>query len=150
MLSKRGNCFISTKKSKLDLDLICDFLINQSYWANARTREQIAASFKQAYCFGVYEEDQQIGFARMVTDCAVMAYLGDVFILQTHRGRGLGKWLIETVLNYADFKLISTWLLATKEAHDLYTRFGFTPSPHPERLMVKNCIILKSSLKNIS
>ncbi len=132
---------ISTDKHKLDLEVICNFLAT-SYWASQRTREQIIKGIEQAACFGLYQlnsngKEQQIGYARVITDYAVFAYLGDVFIVPEFQGKGLGKWLVESVLEAPIFKMVSNWLLMTKDAHSLYTQFGFKPYDTPERTMVR-------------
>ena len=100
MESWRENFLISTDKKRLQLKVIINYLQNESYWAKDRTEEIISKAIKNSLCFGLYEADQQVGFARLVTDCATFAYLCDVFILKNYQGRGLGKWLIETVTGY--------------------------------------------------
>jgi GNAT superfamily N-acetyltransferase len=93
---------ISTDTSKLDLELICDFL-STAYWSNQRPQETILKSLEHSLCFGLYHQDQQIGLARVVTDCATFAYVCDVFVIDAYRGQGLGKWLMETIVTHPDF-----------------------------------------------
>lgn len=132
----RDNFFISTEKEKLDLEVIYQFLSN-SYWGQGRSFEQIKQAIENSICFGVYQNNAQIGFGRVITDYSLFAYLGDVFILPEYQGNGLGKWLVETILNEPTLVNIKSWLLGTKDAHGLYEKFGFKPSPNPEKYMVK-------------
>ena len=126
---------VSCDKSRLDLDLIHRFLSNESYWARRRTREQTERAIENSICFGVYRGKKQVGFARVVTDKATFAYLGDVFILTEHRGIGLSKLLMEAIVLHPDVQGLRRWLLATRDAHGLYAQYGFTPLHHPERWM---------------
>jgi N-acetylglutamate synthase-like GNAT family acetyltransferase len=115
---------ISDDKRKLDVGLIHKFLTT-SYWAEGRTIEQVKNSIEHSICFGVYKDDKQIGFARVLTDCTVFAYLMDVFILEGFRGNGFSKLLLKTIFEDNRFKSIKKWMLATKDAHSLYAQFGF-------------------------
>ena len=124
MESWRENFLISTDKKRLQLNVIISYLQNESYWAKDRTEEIISKAIKNSLCFGLYEEDQQVGFARLVTDCATFAYLCDVFILKNYQGRGLGKWLIETVTGYLDAEGVGWTMLATHDAQGLYEEYG--------------------------
>jgi len=128
---------ISTDKSKLDIELIHRFLVEESYWAQTRTFEQTKTAIENSLCFGVYVEDRQIGFARVVSDHATFAYLGDVFILDEYRGKGLSKRLMEIIVSHPDLQGLRRWLLATKDAHGLYERFEFASLKFPERWMEK-------------
>jgi GNAT superfamily N-acetyltransferase len=128
---------ISAEPSRLDLDAICAFL-RRSYWAQDRTRETMQRALEHSLCFGLYEGERQVGFARVVTDYATFAWLADVFIDEEYRGRGLGKWLVETVLNHPELHGVPRWLLATRDAHELYRRFGFAALAAPERRMELN------------
>jgi GNAT superfamily N-acetyltransferase len=110
----------------------------RSYWASERPRETTQRAVEHSLCYGVYNGEQQIGFARVVTDCATFAWLADVFIAEEYRGRGLGKWLVGTILSHHELGSVSRWLLATRDAHDLYRRFGFTALTAPERRMELN------------
>jgi GNAT superfamily N-acetyltransferase len=134
---QRDEIMISTDPSRLNMDAICSFL-SRSYWASDRPRETTQLAVEHSLCFGVYDRDQQIGFARVVTDYATFAWLADVFIEEEYRGRGLGKWLVETVLSHAELRSVARWFLATRDAHELYRRFGFMSLTAPERRMELN------------
>jgi GNAT superfamily N-acetyltransferase len=125
---------ISTDKNKLNIKLIHEFL-TKSYWADGRTFEHVRISIENSLCWGVYLNGEQIGFARVLTDCAVVAYLMDVFITENHRGKGYSKMLLNEILAHSELKSIGKWVLATKDAHDLYKQFGFKAIENPERLM---------------
>jgi len=135
MERQNGEFTISTDRSRLQLDVIQAFMSEESYWAKSRTLEQTRAAIENSICFGVYEGERQIGFARVVSDQATFAYLGDVFILNEFRGRGLSKWLMETIVSHPDLQGLRRWLLATRDAHGLYSQFGFGPLRFPERWM---------------
>jgi len=130
---KRDGFVISTDRSRLDIGAIQDFLAHDSYWARERTQEQTRTAIENSICFGVYDGDRQIGFARVVSDCATFAYLGDVYIIREYRGRGLSKWLMETVISHPDLQGLRRWILATRDAHGLYKQFGFSELKHPSR-----------------
>lgn len=132
---RQGAYLISTDRSRLDLDLVHTFLSKRSYWAQGRTIDVIERSIENSLAFGVFENDQQIGFARIVTDYATFAWVADVFIVETKRGLGLSKWLMEVILSHPDLQGFRRWVLATKDAHDLYRRFGFHDLKRPERWM---------------
>jgi GNAT superfamily N-acetyltransferase len=133
--SKRGEFLISTDPARLDLDVIHGFLTN-CYWAKGIPRDVVARSIEHALCFGVYDESgAQVGFARVVSDFATVAYLGDVFVLESHRGRGLSKWLMECITRHPALQNLRRWILLTRDAHGLYSQFGFTPAKAPERYM---------------
>jgi GNAT superfamily N-acetyltransferase len=119
----------------LDIDRIHEFLSRESYWVPGIHREFVERAIANSICFGVYEDDRQLAFARVISDGAGFAWLADVFVLGDHRARGLGKRLIEFVLAHPDLQRIRRFMLATRDAHDLYSRFGFTALAHPERLM---------------
>ncbi len=134
----RDNYTISTDKAKMDLGAIHGYLSQRSYWAQGRPLEVMQKAIEHSLCFGVYDGSQQVGFSRVVTDCATFAWLCDVFILESHRGRGLGKWMIETVSAHPDLQGRRLFVLATRDAHELYRRYGgFQPLDSPERWMVK-------------
>ncbi|CAL1517116.1 GNAT family N-acetyltransferase [Chitinophaga sp. MM2321] len=135
MIAKKEDYYISTDKSKLDISVIHDFLANESYWAQKIPRSVVEKSVEGSMCFGIYHQDQQVGFARVITDCAVFAYLADVFVINSHRGKGLSKFLLETILSHPDLQGLRKWLLGTADAHKLYRKFGFTEIPNPERFM---------------
>jgi len=135
---QRGEFTISTDRSRLQIGAIHEFLSEKSYWAKERTREQTETAIKNSLPFGVYKGENQIGFARVVTDYATFAYLGDVFILDEFRGKGLSKWLMQTVLSHPDLQGFRRWILATADAHGLYEQFGFSALKVPERWMEKS------------
>jgi len=116
---------ISTDKSKLKTALIHQFLTD-SYWAKGRTFEQVQTTIDNSLCFGLYEDDKQIGFGRIATDYAVFAYVMDVFVLHEHRGKGYSKKLMEAMVNAEELQECKTWMLKTFDAHGLYKQFGFT------------------------
>jgi len=126
--------FISTEKEKFDIDLIHSFL-TRSYWAEGISKEIIKRSIEGSLCFGVFENDKQIGFARMITDKATFAYLADVFIIEEYRGLGLSKWLMEVIISHPDLQGLRRMMLATRDAHELYKKFGFTPLNNVDRWM---------------
>ena len=126
---------ISTDKSRLDVDVIHRFLSEESYWANKRSIEQTKIAIENSICFGVYLGERQIGFARVVSDKATFAYIGDVFILDEFRGRGLSKLLMQSMLEHPELQGLRRWILATKDAHGLYEQFGFSVLKFPERWM---------------
>jgi len=125
---------ISTEKGKMDIDLIHSFL-TRSYWAEGISKEIVRRSIEGALCFGVFENDKQVGFARMITDKATFAYLADVFIIDEYRGLGLSKWLMEVIMSYPDLQGLRRLMLATRDAHELYKKFGFTPLNNVDRWM---------------
>jgi GNAT superfamily N-acetyltransferase len=126
---------ISTNRSRLDIAMIHQYLSNESYWAQNRTLEQTKTAIKNSICFGVYLGDKQIGFARVVSDKATFAYIGDVFILDELRGRGLSKMLMRAMLEHPELQGLRRWVLATRDAHGLYEQFGFTTLKFPDRWM---------------
>ncbi len=132
-----GAYTISTDRARLQIDAIHKFLTQESYWARERTREQTMLAIKNSLPFGVYKGENLIGFARVVTDYATFAYLGDVFILEEFRGRSLSKWLMETIINHPELQGFRRWILATRDAHALYEKFDFTALKFPERWMEK-------------
>jgi GNAT superfamily N-acetyltransferase len=132
---QRGDYAISTDNHLLDIPLIHDFISNQSYWAQDRPIEIVERALDNSLNFGLYKNNQQIGFARVVTDYATFAWIADVFVLPEHRGQGLSKWLMGVVLSHSELQGFRRWVLATKDAHNLYARFGFIPLHRPERWM---------------
>jgi N-acetylglutamate synthase-like GNAT family acetyltransferase len=127
---------ISDDPTHLDIDAICDFL-SRSYWADKRSRATIERSMRHSLNFGVYAGKRQIGFARLVTDYAVFAYLCDVFIHEQYRGQALGKWLMESILAHPELQSLRRWSLVTHDAHGLYAQFGFTELYDPALWMEK-------------
>jgi GNAT superfamily N-acetyltransferase len=135
MESTRSEYVISTEKTRLQHDVIHAFLANESYWAQTRTIEQTQKAIDNSICFGLYCGERQIGFARVVSDLATFAYLGDVFVLEEFRGKGLSKWLMETIISHPDLQGLRRWLLATRDAHGLYAQYDFEPLKFPDRWM---------------
>ncbi|MCB9110263.1 MAG: GNAT family N-acetyltransferase [Anaerolineales bacterium] len=132
----RDHFIISNDPSRLDIDEVCRFL-SRAYWADKRPREAIERSIRHSLNFGIYDGDRQIGFARVLSDRAVFAYLMDVFVHEDYRGKGLGKWLMECITAHPDLQEIRRWVLATKDAHGLYRQFGFTELDDPSLWMHK-------------
>jgi len=132
---RRDAFVISTDRERLNLDAVHGFLTN-CYWAKGIPREVVVRSIQHALCYGVYEDGgAQVGFARVVSDFATVAYVGDVFVLEAHRGRGLGKWLMQCITQHPALQNLRRWILTTRDAHGLYSQFGFTPVKAPERYM---------------
>jgi GNAT superfamily N-acetyltransferase len=127
MERERDGYTISTDPGRLDRELIAGFLHDQAYWARGIQREVVDRSIEHSLVFGLYRGERQVGFARAVTDRATFAYLMDVFVVSAEQARGLGAWLIETVLDHPDLEGLRRFLVATETAHSLYERFGFRP-----------------------
>ncbi|HEY1799738.1 MAG TPA: GNAT family N-acetyltransferase [Terriglobales bacterium] len=134
---KRGEFVITTDKSRLNLDVIHEFLTH-SYWATGISRDVLARSIENSLCFGIYGNDQQAGFARVISDYATFAYLADVFVLEAFRGKGLSKWLMRCIVEHPDLQGLRRWVLGTKDAHGIYAQFGFKPLGSPERFMERH------------
>ncbi|MBV8206205.1 MAG: GNAT family N-acetyltransferase [Acidobacteria bacterium] len=130
----RGDLVISSDRARLDVAFIHEFLTH-CYWAEGIPRPVVERSIANSICFGLYDGASQIGFARVISDCATYAYVADVFVSESHRGRGLGKWLVECVLQHPDLQGLRRWALVTRDAHRLYENFGFAPLAAPERHM---------------
>jgi len=132
---------ISTDKSRLDIGMIHKFLSEDSYWARNIPRTVVERSIEHAICFGAYDGERQVGFARVVTDRAVFAYIGDVFVLPSHRGAGISKQIMRAILDHPDLQNLRRWYLVTSDAHGLYAQFGFgslrSPEKHMERVLAK-------------
>lgn len=135
---KKNGYTISTDKRRLDLKVIQHFLNEESYWAQGRSAKTIGRSVKHSVAFGIYFRRKQVGFARVVTDFATFAWIGDVFVIKEHRGKGLSKWLMEVMLAHPRLQRFRRWLLATKDAQGLYQQFGFVPLKRPERFMERH------------
>lgn len=129
-----GEYCISTNQERLQIDIITGF-IQRSYWAADRSLDAIQRTLVTSLCFGVYHKNLQVGFARVVTDYAAVAWLCDVFIDEAYRGRGLGKLLIQTIVSHPDLEKVKRWTLNTRDAHELYRKFGFTEIKNPEYAM---------------
>ena len=132
---QRDEYTISTDRSRLNLDLIHDYVSNNSYWGKGRLREVVQRSIENSLPFGIYKGNEQVGFARIVTDYATFAWVADVFVLSEHRGRGLSKWLMEVIIAHPQLQGFRRWVLSTKDAHGLYEPYGFIPLKRPERWM---------------
>jgi GNAT superfamily N-acetyltransferase len=128
---------ISTDASLLDFEIIHGYLSGKTYWAAGRSMETVKLSVKNSFCFGMYDAaGRQAGFARVVTDYATFGWLCDLFILDEHQGKGLGKWLVQTIVSHPDLRALKRLQLATRDAHELYGRYGgFTPLAAPELWM---------------
>ena len=130
---------ISTDKSKLDINIIHNYLCDESYWAKNIPVETVERSIEGSCCFGLYVKEnsisKQIGFARVITDFATFGYLADVFIIETYRGKGLAKWMMEMIMKHPEMQGLRGWLLATKDAHALYAKFGFSLLENTGRFM---------------
>ena len=132
---------VSTDKSKLDVPFIQSFL-KDVYWAAGRTMEEVKIAIDSSFCFGIYLEEKQIGFCRVITDYVVFAYVMDVFIDGNHRGKGYSSILINAMMTEPELQQVKIWRLATSDAHFLYKKFGFNSLAHPEKMMEK---IVKAS-----
>jgi GNAT superfamily N-acetyltransferase len=135
-MSKAGEgCIVvTTDRSRLDLDVIHGFLTT-SYWARGVPREIVARSMENSLCFGAFDGDRQVGFARVISDRATFAYICDVFALESDRKRGIGKSLMAAIMAHPELQGLRRWMLATRDAHGLYRQFGFGAPAHPERQM---------------
>jgi GNAT superfamily N-acetyltransferase len=132
---RRGEFLITSEQARLDLGFIHRFLSTSTYWATGRPFEIVQRSVENSFSFGLFQGDRQIGFARVVTDYATFAWLADVFVIDEFRGQGLGKWLVEVIINHPRLQGFRRWVLATKDAHELYRPFGFDDLKRPERWM---------------
>jgi GNAT superfamily N-acetyltransferase len=124
--AEKGSYTITTDNAKMDVDVIHRYLSAESYWAKGIPFEVVKKSIAGSLCFGIFYQGTQVGFARLVTDKATFAYLADVFVLQQHRGKGLSKWLMETIHAHPELQTLRRWVLGTKDAHTLYEQFGWT------------------------
>ena len=131
---RRGRHRITTDPGQVDLDVVHGFLTS-SYWASWISREKVARSIAGSIPFALFEDERQVGFARVISDCATFAWLADVFVVPDRRGAGLGQWLVETILAHPDLQGLRRWSLATRDAHSLYARYGFVRLATPERMM---------------
>lgn len=137
MAANHGELKISTDQGRLDVELIQRFLVEESYWARERTPEQTRTAIENSICFGVYDGERQVAFARVVSDKATFAYIGDVFVVEEYRGRGISKMLMQYIVEHPELQGLRRWVLATRDAHGLYEQFEFAPLRHPERWMEK-------------
>ena len=127
---RRGEFVISSDRARIDLDSTHAFL-TACYWAKGIPRDVVARSIEHSLCFGIYNGMEQVGFARVISDYATYAYIGDVFVLEPYRGQGLGKWLMQCIMQHPTLQGLRRWSLATRDAHGLYTQFGFTSLKAP-------------------
>ncbi len=130
----KGEFTVSTDPARIELDVVHRFL-TECYWANGIPREVVARSIENSLCFGLYTQGKQVGFARVISDYATYAYIGDVFVLESFRGRGLGKWLMECIMQHPKLQGLRRWSLVTRDAHAVYAQFGFTPLKKPQNYM---------------
>lgn len=126
---------ISTDKAKMDIVAIHDFLSNHSSWSNNIPIEKVQISIDNSLNFGVFHNEKQIGFARVISDFSTIAYLGDIYILQEYRGKGLSKKLMDAILQHPNLQKLRRWILLTSTASWLYEKYGFTQLPNPEIYM---------------
>lgn len=132
---KKKGYSISTDKKLIDFERIFKYLDEESYWARGIPRERLMKAIDNSMCFGIYKDGSQAGFARVVTDKATFAYICDVLVLPEHRGAGLSKWLMQTIVQHPDLQGLRRWSLATADAHGLYSQFGFSPISKPQNWM---------------
>jgi GNAT superfamily N-acetyltransferase len=126
---------ISTDRARLDVDVIYGFLSGESYWAHGVPRELVETSIEHSLCFGAFDGAQQVGFARVITDYATFAYIADVFVVASHRGRGVSKEIMRAIREHPELQHLRRWHLVTRDAHRLYEQFGFAALRSPERHM---------------
>jgi GNAT superfamily N-acetyltransferase len=131
---RKGEFLVSTDRALIDLGVVHDFL-TECYWAKGIPRDIVARSIENSLCFGLYAEGKQVGFARVISDYATYAYIGDVFLLESFRGRGLGKWLMECIMQHPRLQGLRRWSLVTSDAHGLYAQFGFEALKKPQNYM---------------
>ncbi|HEX2831635.1 MAG TPA: GNAT family N-acetyltransferase [Thermoanaerobaculia bacterium] len=128
---------ITHDRARMDVTRIHDYLSNESYWARGIPRERVERAIAHSLCFGAFDGAQQVGFARVISDFATFAYVADVFVVESHRGRGVSKQIMRAITEHPDLQNLRRWHLVTRDAHGLYAQFGFTPVDAPERHMMK-------------
>jgi GNAT superfamily N-acetyltransferase len=131
---KNGELLVTTDQTKLDVSAIHDYL-TRCYWAEGISREIVERSLRHSLCFGLFEANQQIGLARVISDYATFAYLADVYVLEKYRGRGLAKWLMRCVQAHPQLQNLRKFVLVTRDAHELYRPFGFEAPKKPQNYM---------------
>lgn len=131
---EKDDFYITTDFKNIDIDAVC-LLLSKSYWANSRPRDIIIKSLENSLCFSLFHKDKQIGFIRVITDCATFAYLCDVIIDENYRSNGLGKWFIECMFKHPDLQNLRRWCLITRDAQEFYKKFGFNSLSNSERYM---------------
>ena len=137
MIWHRAPYRITDDPDAVDLDVVHDFLAS-SYWARGIPRDTVARGIAHSVPFSLFLDDRQVGFARAVSDRATFAYLADVFVVEDQRGRGLAAWLVSTVLAHPELQGLRRWLLATRDAHGLYLKLGFTPPANPATFLTRH------------
>jgi GNAT superfamily N-acetyltransferase len=130
-----GDILVTTDPARLDLATIHDFLSGSSYWANGIPREVMERSIRHSICFGAFDGGRQVGFARVISDRATFAYVADVFVLDSHRGRGVGRRIMACITSHPELQNLRLWTLFTRDAHGLYRHYGFRDARYPDRLM---------------
>lgn len=148
METTKGNYRINTDKSQLQLPVIHRYLSEDSYWAQDIPISLVETSIEHSLCYGIYHNDEQVGFARVVTDYATFGYLADVFVLPGHRGQGLSKWLMENILAHPGLQQLRRMMLMTQDAQGLYAQYGFTVWEYPDRCMSRRIGVPYSDMKN--
>lgn len=128
---------ITSDRARMDVARIHDYLSNESYWARGIPPERVARSIANSLCFGAFDGELQVGFARVITDFATFAYIADVFVVASHRGRGISKQIMQAIADHPDLQSLRRWHLVTRDAQGLYAQFGFTPLDAPERHMMR-------------
>ena len=134
---RKGAFTVSTDPERLDLDVVHGFL-TECYWAKGIPRDVVARCIENSLCFGLYADNKQVGFARVISDYATYAYIGDVFVLDSFRGKGLGKWMMECIMRHPRLQGLRRWSLVTRDAHGLYAPFGFEPLKKPQNYMERH------------
>jgi GNAT superfamily N-acetyltransferase len=134
---RKGEFSISTDRERLDLNVVHGFLTD-CYWAKGISREIVTRSIENSLCFGLYADRKQVGFARVISDYATYAYIGDVFVLESFRGRGLGKWMMECIMQHPELQGLRRWSLVTRDGQGLYSQFGFEPLKKPQNYMERH------------
>ncbi|HEY1047269.1 MAG TPA: GNAT family N-acetyltransferase [Bacteroidia bacterium] len=132
---QKNDYSISTDPTKLDINAIHGFLSTEAYWCLNIPKEKVQLSIDHSLCFGVYHQGKQIGFARVISDYSTIAYLGDVYVLDAHRGQGISKWLMEAIMSHPNLQGLRRWILLTGDAHGLYKQFGWTELADPTKWM---------------
>ena len=132
---RKGDFRVTTARERLDVAAIHHFLSRESGWAKDISLSVVEESIRNSLCFGLFHHGKQAGFARVISDCATIAYLGDVFVLREYRGHGLARWLMECVVSHPRLKNLRRWILVTEDAHELYRKLGFSGLAAPEKFM---------------
>jgi len=133
---RNDNFLITTDPATFDLDTVHAYL-TRSYWKRGVPKEYVVQSVKNSFCFGLFDNSEQIGFARVITDYTDFAYLSDIFVLEAYQGHRLGSWLLESIISCPRLQGVRNFILATRDAHPFYRQFGFQELDQPERWMIK-------------